>query len=261
MLAYGHVADILGNPALLNLGDRPGALRMYQRAAAIGKRLFDADRADQRAITDYGIVLSRVETAMDNQDLPAKIAVQRESSRVLEQAARISPKDVTVQIYRSLVDQHLGDALSEAGDRRSALSAYLESAALAESSLGLGNSSSLILFVQSTRNVALASVGLGRRSDALTAARRALDVAQHPPAGASSSLRVVPRGLSAMGLTYAALFNSRLREQDDRQQARRWLRKSLDAWHASQSEPGFGAPHRLEMQDVEDALAGVEQAR
>ena len=257
MLAYGHVADILGNPALQNLGDRPGALRMYQRAAAIGKRLFDADHADERAVTDYGIVLSRVETAMGNEDLPAKIAVQRESRQVLEQAARIGPKDVSVPIYRSLVAQHLGDAFSASGDRRSALSAYLESASIAESSLGLGNSSSLILFVQSTRNVALASVGLGRRSEALTAARRALEVAEHPPAGASSSLRVVPRGLSAMGLTYAALFISRLREPNDRQQALLWLRKSLNAWQASQSEPGFGAPHRLEMHDVEDALARV----
>src|SRR5262249_42649615 len=66
MLAYGHIADVLGNPGLQNLGDRAGALRAYRQAAEIGKRLHDADPADQRAASDYGVVLSRVETMMDD---------------------------------------------------------------------------------------------------------------------------------------------------------------------------------------------------
>ena len=39
MLAYGHVADVLGNPGLHNLGDRTGALQAYRKAAGIGKTL------------------------------------------------------------------------------------------------------------------------------------------------------------------------------------------------------------------------------
>jgi hypothetical protein len=36
MLAYGHVADVLGNPAMQNLGDREAALHVYRQAAASG---------------------------------------------------------------------------------------------------------------------------------------------------------------------------------------------------------------------------------
>src|SRR5262249_50265842 len=99
MMAYGHVADALGNPGLQNLGDRAGALDAYRKAAAIAKSLLDADHADQRAATDYGIVLSRVETAMDDRDARAKIPVQEESLHVLEQAARVTPDNTALKIY------------------------------------------------------------------------------------------------------------------------------------------------------------------
>ena len=61
-----------------------------------------------------------------------------------------------------------------------------------------------------------------------------------------------------MGLTYAALAKSPLRAASDRNDALSWLGKSLNAWRASQSEPGFGEPHRREMQEVELALARAQ---
>ena len=60
-----------------------------------------------------------------------------------------------------------------------------------------------------------------------------------------------------MGLTYAALMQSPLGVASDRKEALSWLGKSMDAWRATQSEPGFGEPHRREMQEVEAALARV----
>ena len=63
-----------------------------------------ADRADQRAAADYGIVLSRVETMMDDRDPGAKLAVQQESIRVLEDAATISPGNMSLKIYLTLVN-------------------------------------------------------------------------------------------------------------------------------------------------------------
>jgi hypothetical protein len=64
-----------------------------------------------------------------------------------------------------------------------------------------------------------------------------------------------------MGLTYAALLQSPLRAPGDREQALSWLGKSVDAWRAGQAVPGFGAPHRREMREVEDALARVQHTR
>ena len=86
------------------------------RRPTSGNGCYIADAADQRAAADFGIVLSRVETAMDDKDLAAKIAVQRESLQVLERAAAISPGNVSLQIYRSAVDEHLGDSSTAAGD-------------------------------------------------------------------------------------------------------------------------------------------------
>ena len=62
-----------------------------------------------------------------------------------------------------------------------------------------------------------------------------------------------------MGLTYAALLRSPVREAGDRQDALSWLRKAAEAWHAAQSDAAFTAPHRREMREVENALARIER--
>src|SRR5262249_33067086 len=158
MLAYGHIADALGNPNLPNLGDRSGALDAYRRAAAIGKRLYDEDRADQRAATDYGIVLSRVETTMDDGDASAKIPVQQESLRMLEEAAGRAPENTALKIYLSLVNQHLGDSSQAAADLEGAQRAYQQSVAIAEASLPSGHVVLLTLFIQSNQKLAFNAI-------------------------------------------------------------------------------------------------------
>ena len=258
MLAYGHIADVLGNPDLPNLGDRPGALRAYRQAAEVGKRLYEGDRSDQRAASDYGIVLSRVETVMDDNDLPQKLAVEREALRVLNEAASMSPKHVSLQIARALVHLHLGDALTAAGKVEEARLAYQQSAAIAEPHLKLGHSSLLVVFMRANQCLALNAVARRRRVEALAFAERALHAGDAPPADAAS-VRAGPRGRSAMGLTYAALLHSPVRQPGDRDDALSWLRKAADAWHAAQSDPAFGAPHRREMREVEIALAQIDR--
>lgn len=62
-----------------------------------------------------------------------------------------------------------------------------------------------------------------------------------------------------MGLTYAALLRSPVRDPHDADEAQAWLQKAADAWHAAQSDPSFAPPHRREMRAVEDALAGLQR--
>jgi hypothetical protein len=113
-----------------------------------------------------------------------------------------------------------------------------------------------ILFIHANQRLALNAVARGRRGEALEFAGRALHAGEDPPG--SGPLRALPRGLSAMGLTYAALLQSPLRTASDRKDALSWLGKSLDAWRATRSEPGFGEPHRREMHDVELALSRAQ---
>ena len=258
MLAHEHVGDVLGNPDLQNLGDRPGALRAYRQAADVGKRLYELDRSDQRAASDYGIVLCHVETAIDDDDLLQKLAVQRESLRVLDEAVRNSPDNVTPQIYRALVRLHLGDTLTAAGKVEDARLAYLDSAAITEPFLKLGHASLLVLFMRSNQRLALNAVTRARRADALVFAERALHTRESPSADAPS-VQAGPRGRSAMGLTYAALLRSPVRQPGDREDALSWLRKAADAWHAAQSDGALEAPDRREMREVEEALTRIER--
>jgi tetratricopeptide (TPR) repeat protein len=241
---------------MVNVGDRAGALQAYRQAAAIGKKLFESDRADQRAATDYGIVLSRVETTMDDGDPRTKVVVQQESIRVLEDAAKINPGNVSVKIYLALVNQHLGDALTAVADVEHAHQAYLKSSAAAESGLATGHVSLRTLFVQTNKRLALNAVARGCRAEALDFGQRSLQAGENPSA-AQGPTRLAQRGLSAIGLTYEALSRSRMRDVDDRDRAAAWLGKALDAWRATQSEPGFGEPHVREMREVEQALARV----
>jgi hypothetical protein len=45
----------------------------------------------------------------------------------------------------------------------------------------------------------------------------------------------------------------------DREQAISWLHKSMDGWHRVETLPGFSAPHRREMGEVNDTLAALEK--
>jgi hypothetical protein len=62
-----------------------------------------------------------------------------------------------------------------------------------------------------------------------------------------------------MGLTYAALLRSPVRQPGDRKDALSWLRKAADAWHAAQSDSALAAPDRREMREVEEALTRIER--
>jgi len=248
MMSYGHVADILGNPGLGNLGDRAGALQAYRKAANMAKDLYESDRADQRAVADYGIALSRVETVMSD-GTPDKTAVQRESLKMLAEAAAIDPSNVQMKIYESLVAQHLGDSLLAANDRAGAREAYARSMEVAEGAIPSGQASLLILFLQTAPRLARLDAASGRRNEALDAGRRALK------AGEAGATRTRARAYAALGFAYAAVDDGPARQPGDREQATSWLSKSLEAWQAGKAEPGFAAPHQREMDQVSDMLS------
>ena len=60
MLAYGHVADMLGSPFLSSLGDSKGALENYRKAARIAESMNAADPSNKLARRDLGMVYMRI---------------------------------------------------------------------------------------------------------------------------------------------------------------------------------------------------------
>jgi tetratricopeptide (TPR) repeat protein len=258
MLAYGHVADLAGNPGLNNLGDRAGALAGYRRAMQIGRELHEADPANQRAATDYAIALSRTESVMDETRPAARMEVQQESLRVLAEASRVSPQSTALKVYQALEFEHLGDSLLAQGKLGPARGAYLNAIGPAEQMKRLGDTSALLFYIASNERLAEIEIRSGRREEALRYAQAGLH--GMPQAALTVAQRlIVPRTCAAMGRTYAKLAQSDLRAPSDREQAVRWLKQSLAAWQSVQEEPAFGSPHRQEMQAVSDLLASLSR--
>ena len=258
MLAYGHVADVLGNPNIANLGNQPAALEEYRKAAAIGKQLYEVDPTNQRAGVDYAIALSRVATTMDDKDLQAKAEIHRASLDVLSKMSAISPHDLSIQSYVAYGNLKLGDTLTSAGDFAGAARAYANTVAVAENAKKSGQIAFATMFEMGLLRQARSSVALGERAKALQYAERGYQESTNLPKGAVAPF-MKPRGLAVMGLTYAALAQSKIEQSGDRQEAIAWLEKSADAWHAVEKLPSFAPPHRREMQEVEQTLASLEK--
>ena len=254
MLAYGHIADLAGNPAMNNLGDRAGALAGYRRASQIGKELYEADRADQRAAADYAIVLSRLESLMDQEDPAARMSVQQESLRVLDAASGINPQNATLHVYQALELQHLGNSWMTRKNTAAAQDSYRSSIALAERTMHLGDMSAIGIFIASNGRLAESEVALGHRAEAVRSALQALQALPSSQLTPPQRL-LLPRAYAVVGRTYVRLAESNMRLPEDRAQARSWLQKTLEAWRAVQGQSTFGEAHRREMQSIEDQLA------
>jgi tetratricopeptide (TPR) repeat protein len=258
MLAYGHAADVLGNPNIANLGDHAGATQEYQKAAAIGKQLYDADPSNQRAAVDYGIVLSRLASVMDDSDFTAKAAAHRASLEVLKKIALTSPTDWQIQNYLVYGNLKLGETLSAGGDLAGAEKAFQDAVAVSGPARASGQISFATMYEMGLLRLARTSVALGQRERALEYAKRGLDASTDSSKGALSPF-MKPRGLAVMGLTYAALAQSKVAQPDDRAQAISWLNKALDAWHGVEKLPSFAAPHQREMHEAEQTMASLEK--
>jgi tetratricopeptide (TPR) repeat protein len=240
-----------------NMNDYAGALRDASEALQLSQGLAAERSSDPDTryslANAYGAV-GMAESGLNQLD--QALAHFRQGTAEMETLVASDPRNVSLKIYLALVHQYLGDTYTAAADAGRAHQAYLRSADVAVSAMKSGHASLHILFIHANQRLALNAVARGRRGEALEFAGRALHAGEDPPG--SGPLRALPRGLSAMGLTYAALLQSPLRTASDRKDALSWLGKSLDAWRATRSEPGFGEPHRREMHDVELALSRAQ---
>ncbi|HEU4891640.1 MAG TPA: protein kinase [Vicinamibacterales bacterium] len=240
-----------------NANDYAAALRDASEALQLSQGVAAAQPSEPAARYSLANAYAAVGMAESGlNQLDQALAHFRQGTAEMETLVASDPRNVSSKIYLALVNQHLGDTYAAAADVGRADQAYLRSADVAASGMKSGHASLQILFIQANQRLALNAVARGRRGEALEFAGRALHAGEDPPG--SGPLRALPRGLSAMGLTYAALLQSPLRAASDRKDALSWLGKSLDAWRASLSEPGFGEPHRREMHEVELAVARAQ---
>jgi len=263
MVKYGHVGDLLGNPNLPNLGDRPGAAEAYRRMTDLARGLREADPVDQRAITDYAVSLTRAAAVIPDSEALRRAGMLRESLRWQAEAARVDPKNASNRADMVFNYYFLGEALLTAGDRPAADRAYRQGLQLAESTPAPSPATLAVAKVFSLRRLGEISAGRGDREAALRYAESAyrLSDPQGPAAQArsvESQRYLTPRGLAAMGLVYATLARGPARRAADAAEARRWLLHARTEYRGLEKHPSFSSTHRRELRTVDEALAKLK---
>lgn len=262
MITYSHTGDVLGNPNLRNLGDTAGAMEAYGRMTDVARRLHEADPADQRGWSDYGIALARVAAVMPAAPAGERIRVLQQAISLLREAVRMNSSNLLIRGELAFSHNFLGDAYQTAGDTENALRAYREGLSMTDELQKLGSATVVTASLMMCRKLGELTGKRGDREAAGQYAQRALQLADAESAEAKRrppQLQAVleTRAYAAAGAVHAALAGSPRRLPADRSQARAWLEKSLAMYRALEKNPkfAFAELHRREMRTVENLLA------
>ncbi|MEO8028148.1 MAG: serine/threonine-protein kinase, partial [Bryobacteraceae bacterium] len=254
MLAYGHVGDVLGYPPLQNLGDTEGAIAAYEKVAGLARTIYERDLADLRATTDYGIALSRLAAVIPRSEAKRKLEVQRRSIKILSDGAKVDPANTVFGMYLGVMYEEEGDSLESEGDLAGAMRAWRQSAAFADRFMRRRQPAVMYTAVSVHRKLGALAARASRGAAAVAHAQIALHVGSDAKDGSTGATTLLPRRAAAVGGIYAALARSPVKQDGDREEARKWLSESVKLWNEAKNKPGFGKPHARMLKEVETAL-------
>ena len=252
MLSYSHLGDTLGNPEYGDAGDPAGAYQAYVLMAEEARYLHDADPADARALTDYGVALLRLGLLTPTTG-PAKRSTLEHSLELLARAAGRNPHSGTIASHKTWVESELA-ALALAGhDRASGIRYYQMAIATAEGYLKASPRDPSVQkgLLIAVRGLAEEQARMGAR-EALATLETALRLGRGVDASApaSSLLRItVARAWQTAGSVYTILGGGQDAQAfQDRAAGREWNRRSVEQWRALEHLSGFAPPLRKEME-------------
>ncbi len=259
MFEYSHKGDLLGNPNLSNLGDRPGAVEAYRKMIDIARQLHEADPKDQRARSDYAIALSRVSAVLPDNAYDERIRTLRQSIQLQRDVESVTPDNLLNRADLVYNHNFLGDALDASGQVDLAQKTYEQGIKIAETMLPGTQSTLLATTALIHRKLGILHGKRGERDLALRHARAVLELtnpetelARKRPVDFQRFFTV--RGFSAMGLAHAALARSSSRNAQDAKEARRWLSQSLARYRELSKLPTFSNTNRNEVVVLQKAL-------
>src|SRR5262245_28888897 len=154
------------------------------------------------------------------------------------------------------IREEIGNTLLAMGDLEAAVQSFKHALATAESGRSLESLSGQRIAITSARSIAEQLAKRGNREEALSYAQKALDVAANSGANNNSPVplrSLAPRAFHARGLVHAIL--------KDREEARKWLDRSLAVWHSLEGLPDFTSTHAQEKEMVEQAITALQKAR
>jgi tetratricopeptide (TPR) repeat protein len=203
MLAYGHVAALLGSPMSLNIGDPKGAREYYDKCVAIAREIATADPQDRTAQYDLASSLLRQGAVeVPAADLPQSLAELREAAGILESLAHSDPNALRYTRAQILVYQYAGFRLRDLHKTDEALAEWRRAVAVADSIMAAhpGDASTLPPLVRTEGEIAILLLSRGDSAGALAHAQRGLSISQKYANGPEPLLRVTYVGNATLVL-------------------------------------------------------------
>jgi len=251
MLLQSHIGDLLGNPNLANLGDIEGARKAYGVMLAIARKIREADPADQRAKMDYSLALSRMAAVMPLERAAERVRVLREVTGIEAELAQATPSNLSNRTDLALNHNFLGDALTDAGDRRGAMAAYREGLRLAEELAATATPTLTAGVLLICRKLGAMEAAGGDRAKAMELAERAMHWASAAGPAAKGRPEETQRLLDARAAATKGFILAALSNRTD---ARRWLEQAQHAYRAEEGRRGSSSVFRKEMQSIQSEL-------
>jgi tetratricopeptide (TPR) repeat protein len=177
MMAYGHVAAVLGDPLVLNLGDSEGARAYYQKAADLAVQNAGADRQNLTALYDVAAVMLRLGVVdAPPSGLERSRETLRKAAATLESLVARSPSDSRYKSQLANAQEFIGERLRALGRLPEAIASYRQALAGGESALAAdpSNRSAYAQTTATSSGLVRALAASGERVEALSQARAAI---------------------------------------------------------------------------------------
>ncbi|MBI4911594.1 MAG: protein kinase [Acidobacteria bacterium] len=257
MIARSHVADLLGNPTLPNLGDRQGALAEYREMLKIAEQLAASDSANRRGQFDLAIARMRVGNVLLDESPTEALAQLRQSREVLESQASADPGNSRTLLNLGFVLGRIGEVQAKLGDHREALRSFQQALAVGEPLAAKDPKDTRIrrtlVGLHQEMLPVLARLGMAQAVDLHL--REGLRLAAELEALDPANLRTLilrPQLQGRAGDSYAVLAQVQGPAARERslEKAAECYRKSLEGWRGLEGQPGFDQGNRTEMERV-----------
>jgi serine/threonine protein kinase len=209
MIIYGHIGDTLGAPFMVSAGKYRDAVDWYAKAAAIARKMSDADPSNNRARMDLGISLMRIGAAQTAAGRSREALSNLDASAtLLDPSARSEVINVALATQAALLYEYKAHAYEQLRETDAAISSWRHSLDLCARVLAINPT-----LLACRKQQVVGWIGLGpliaARGDsegALRQAHEALDVAAQLAKGSRLLEKAYwPRALAGEGDVYVAL--------------------------------------------------------
>jgi tetratricopeptide (TPR) repeat protein len=226
MVSYTRVGDMLGGPfSQGGGGDEKAAYEYYRRAGSLAEALAKGDPNSHEAQDNYAIVLARIGGSIPEPDAAGdKLRILGQAAGMLEESLRLNPKTRINRITLCIVFESMAERLEQSGRLEEALERAKSERKTAGDLMAEqpDYKPAQYRIMISSDAAARLLAKLGRRDEALAAAREMLRVVSKFQPDSPMNWFFVARSWACLGNVYRILA--------DRPAAREAYQHARDAW-------------------------------